>query len=48
MIAGVMIGTCESLIYGYKAGLKLDEMISLLSGGAAGSFTLSKLAPRAL
>jgi 3-hydroxyisobutyrate dehydrogenase len=48
MIAGCMIGTCEALIYGHKAGLKLDEMIGLLSKGAAGSFTLEKLAPRAL
>lgn len=31
MIAGTMIGTCEALIYGHKAGLKLDEMIALLS-----------------
>ena len=48
MIATTMIGVCESLIYGHKAGLKLDQMIQLLSGGAAGSFTLEKLAPRML
>ena len=48
MIAGCMIGVCESLIYGYKAGLKLDQMIELLKGGAAGSFSMEKLGPRML
>ena len=48
MISTTMIGVCESLIYGHKAGLKLDQMIQLLQGGAAGSFTLEKLAPRML
>ena len=43
-----MIGTCEALIYGHKAGIQLDQMIELLKGGAAGSFTLAKLAPRML
>ena len=48
MISTTMIGVCESLLYGHKAGLKLDQMIQLLQGGAAGSFTLEKLAPRML
>jgi len=48
MISTTMIGVCESLIYGHKAGLQLDQMIDLLQGGAAGSFTLTKLAPRML
>ena len=43
-----MIGTCEGLIYGHKAGLDLHQMITLLSKGAAGSFSLEKLAPRML
>lgn len=46
MIATTMIGVCESLIYAHKAGLKIDQMIPLLSKGAAGSFTLERLAPR--
>lgn len=46
MIASTMIGLCESLIYGYRAGLQLEVLIELLSGGAAGSFSLAKLAPR--
>ena len=48
MIANTMIGTCEALIYGHKAGLALDKMINLISKGAAGSFSLEKLAPRML
>lgn len=48
MIATTMVGLCEALIYGHKAGLDLDQMIKLLSKGAAGSFSLEKLAPRML
>ncbi len=45
-IAGTMIGVCESLLYGHKAGLDLDTMLQAISGGAAGCWTLSNLAPR--
>ena len=45
-IAGTMIGVCESLLYAYKAGLDLDVMLQAISGGAAGCWTLSNLAPR--
>ena len=48
MIASGMIGVCEGLLYGHKAGLNLDQLINLLTKGAAGSFTLEKLAPRML
>ena len=48
MIATTMIGLCEALIYGHKAGLQLDQLIQLLSKGAAGSFSLEKLGPRML
>ena len=48
MVAASMIGVCEALIYGHKAGIQLDQMVELLKGGAAGSFTLAKLAPRML
>ena len=48
MIANTMVGVVESLIYGHKAGLALDKMINLISKGAAGSFSLEKLAPRML
>lgn len=48
MTCSQMIGVCESLIYGHKAGLKLDQMINLLNKGAAGSFALKAFAPRQL
>lgn len=45
-IAGTMIGVCESLVYGAKAGLDLDTMLSSISKGAAGCWTLDVLAPK--
>jgi len=45
-IAGTMIGVCESLLYGQKAGLDLEVMLQAISGGAAGCWTLTNLAPR--
>jgi 3-hydroxyisobutyrate dehydrogenase len=48
LIANGMIGVCEALLYGYRAGLDLDTVLVSVSGGAAGSWTLSNLAPRAL
>ncbi len=45
-IAGTMIGVCEALLYGHKAGLDLSTMLSSISGGAAGCWTLNNLAPR--
>jgi len=47
-IASNMVGVSEGLIYGYKAGLNLEQMIELLKQGAAGSFSLANLAPRML
>jgi 3-hydroxyisobutyrate dehydrogenase len=47
-IAGTMIGMCESLLYGYKAGLDLPTMLSSISGGAASCWSLDNLAPRIL
>ncbi len=48
VVAGTMIGVCESLLYGYKAGLDPETMLSSVAGGAAGCWTLSNLAPRVL
>lgn len=48
VIAGTMIGVCESLLYGYKAGLDLETMLQSIRGGAAGCWTLENLAPRIL
>ena len=48
VIAGTMIGVCESLLYGYKAGLELPRMLESIRGGAAACWTLDNLAPRIL
>lgn len=46
LIATNMIGVCEALLYGYKAGLDLDTVMQSVASGAAGSWSLSNLAPR--
>jgi len=48
VIAGSMVGMCESLLYGFKAGLNLETMLKSISGGAAGCWSLDNLAPRIL
>jgi 3-hydroxyisobutyrate dehydrogenase len=48
VIAGTMVGVCESLIYGYKAGLDMKTMLSSISGGAAACWALDNMAPRIL
>ncbi|NOT23818.1 MAG: NAD(P)-dependent oxidoreductase [Nitrospiraceae bacterium] len=48
VIAGTMIGVCESLLYGYKAGLDLNRMLDSIRSGAAACWTLDNLAPRIL
>ncbi|WP_421384315.1 NAD(P)-dependent oxidoreductase [Bacillus salacetis] len=45
-IATNMIGVCEALVYARKAGLDLEDVLQTISGGAAGSWSLSNLAPR--
>ena len=47
-IAGTMIGVCESLLYGYRAGLDLETMLQSIKGGAAACWALDNLAPRIL
>ncbi len=46
VIAGTMIGVCESLVYAARAGLDLTTMLSSIRSGAAGCWTLENLAPR--
>lgn len=48
VVAGTMIGVCESLIYAYKAGLDVETVLASISEGAASSWILSNLAPRIL
>src|SRR5438067_8937249 len=46
LIASNMIGVCEGLLYGYKAGLDLKTVLQSVGVGAAGSWSLNNLAPR--
>jgi 3-hydroxyisobutyrate dehydrogenase len=46
LIATNMIGVCEALLYGYKAGLDLPTVMESVGSGAAGSWSLSNLGPR--
>jgi 3-hydroxyisobutyrate dehydrogenase len=48
VIAGTMIGVCESLLYGRRAGLDLETMLQAIRGGAAACWALDNLAPRVL
>jgi 3-hydroxyisobutyrate dehydrogenase len=48
LIATNMIGVCEALLYGYKAGLDLEKVLQSVGGGAAGSWSLTNLGPRIL
>jgi len=45
-IASNMIGVCEAIIYAEKAGLNPTDVLKSISTGAAGSWSLSNLAPR--
>jgi 3-hydroxyisobutyrate dehydrogenase len=46
LIATNMIGVCEALLYGYKAGLDLPTALQAVGSGAAGSWSLNNLGPR--
>ena len=48
VIAGTMIGICESLVYAYRAKLNPESMLQSIRSGAAGCWTLENLAPRVL
>ncbi|MBH5316542.1 NAD(P)-dependent oxidoreductase [Paenibacillus sp. GSMTC-2017] len=45
-IASNMIGVCEALVYAKNAGLDLDVVLQSIGTGAAGSWSLTNLAPR--
>jgi 3-hydroxyisobutyrate dehydrogenase len=48
VIAGTMIGVCESLLYGHTAGLDLNHVLTSIKSGAAACWTLDNLAPKIL
>ncbi|WP_408006181.1 NAD(P)-dependent oxidoreductase [Pseudalkalibacillus sp. A8] len=45
-IASNMIGVCEAIVYAEKAGLDPTKVLESITTGAAGSWSLSNLAPR--
>jgi 3-hydroxyisobutyrate dehydrogenase len=47
-IASNMIGVCEAIVYAEKAGLNPESVLKSITTGAAGSWSLSNLAPRML
>lgn len=46
LIASYMVGVCEALLYGYKAGLNLETVLESVGSGAAASWSLLNLGPR--
>lgn len=46
LIGAGMVGVCEALLYGYRAGLDLERVMQSIASGAAGSWSLSNLGPR--
>jgi len=47
-IASTMIGVCEGMAYAKTAGLNPETVLKSIESGAAGSFSLTNLAPRML
>ncbi|MEX0771956.1 MAG: NAD(P)-dependent oxidoreductase [Balneolales bacterium] len=43
LIAGTMIGVIESLLYAYKAGMELEDVIDVIGKGAASSWSINQL-----
>jgi len=48
LIASNMVGVCEGLLYGYRAGLDLPTLLRAVGSGAAASWSLGNLGPRIL
>jgi 3-hydroxyisobutyrate dehydrogenase len=46
LIASNMIGVCEALLYGFKAGLDLKTVLQSVGAGGAASWSLNNLGPR--
>lgn len=46
LVAAGMVGTVEALLYAFRAGLDLEEVISVVGQGAAASWAINNLGPR--
>lgn len=48
LIASTMVAISEALLYAYRNGLDVERVLASVSGGAAGSWSLTNLAPRVM
>jgi 3-hydroxyisobutyrate dehydrogenase len=48
LVATGIIGVCEALLYARRAGLDVETVLQSVSGGAAGSWSLTNYGPRIL
>jgi 3-hydroxyisobutyrate dehydrogenase len=48
LIASNMVAISEGLMYAYRVGLDVEQLLASVGSGAAGSWSLSNLAPRAV
>jgi len=48
LVATTMVAMSEGLLYAWRVGLDLEQVLASVSSGAAGSWALSNLAPRVL
>jgi 3-hydroxyisobutyrate dehydrogenase len=46
LVANTMVAVCEALLYAYRAGLDVEQVLVSVASGAAGSWSLSNLGPR--
>jgi 3-hydroxyisobutyrate dehydrogenase len=47
-ISSGMVALCEAMLYAYKSGLDVEQVLETIGGGAAASFSLQTYAPRLL
>jgi 3-hydroxyisobutyrate dehydrogenase len=47
-ISSGMVALCEAMLYAYKSGLDVEQVLDTIGGGAAASFSLQTYAPRLL
>lgn len=46
LVASTMVAMSEGLLYAYRVGLDIEQVLASVASGAAGSWALSNLAPR--
>lgn len=48
LVASTMVAMSEALVYAHRVGLDVEQVLASVASGAAGSWSLTNLAPRAL